>query len=365
MSTPRHRVVIAVFPGVDALDVTGPVEVFAMAGQVLGGRRPGYDVRILAHRAEPVDTFSGVRLGVDGTFADHTGTIDTLLIPGRMDIGPEGPVPRIDHEVVAWLRETAPHAGRVAAVCAGTHVAAAAGLLDGHRATTHWATAQLLAAKHPEVTVDPDPIFIRSGRIWTGAGITSSMDLALALVADDHGDEAALEVARIMVMYLQRPGGQSQFSVQLSHQQAGRGAARADVRTDVRALRLWIGDHLAEDLSVPVLAARMNMSERHFSRVFHRETGSTPGAFVERLRLEAARRLLERTDRPPAGIAAATGLRSVETFYRVFRDRLGTSPAEYRRRFRTDTQEKNTVQNTTTQENAVQNTAQNTTGTAS
>ncbi|GGS68567.1 AraC family transcriptional regulator [Planobispora rosea] len=321
-----HVVVIAMFPGVDTLDVTGPAEVFAMAGQFLGNRRAGYEVRLAGERRGPVPTFSGVRICVEEVFAEQPQAVDTLLVPGRMLIGPGGPVPQIDPGVVAWLREAGPRAGRVASVCAGAHITAAAGLLDGHRATTHWATVERLAADHPEIEVESDPIFVRSGRMWTSAGITSSMDLALALVAEDHGDQVALDVARAMVMYLQRPGGQSQFSVPL--------AQRPGDREDIRGLRLWIGEHLDADLSVPALAARMVMSERHFARVFHAETGSTPGAFVESMRLEAARRMLERTGRPPSDIARACGFRSVETLHRVFRERLGTTPGEYRRRFR-------------------------------
>jgi transcriptional regulator GlxA family with amidase domain len=322
-----HLVAIALFPGVDALDVTGPAEVFAMAGQVLGAGRARYDVRFVGSRRGPVPTFSGVRLHVEETFAQQRGTLDTLLVPGSMVVGPDGPAPNVDAEVVAWLRAVGPTAGRVASVCAGTHVTAAAGLLDGHRATTHWATVARLAAEHPAIDVESDPIFVHSGRMWTSAGITASLDLALALVAEDHGEEAALEVARIMVMYLQRPGGQSQFSVPL--------AQRASDRPDLRGLRLWIGENLAADLSVPALASRMAMSERHFARVFHAETGSTPGAFVELMRLEAARRLLERTERVPAEIAAGCGFGSLETLHRVFRARLRTTPGEYRRRFHT------------------------------
>ncbi|GAA0599089.1 GlxA family transcriptional regulator [Streptomyces crystallinus] len=324
--TGPHVVVFALFPGIDALDVTGPAEVFAMANQVLGGRRAGYEVHLAGERRGPVETSAGVRLHVEELF-DEQGVIDTLVVPGRMAVGADGPEPHVDPGVVAWLRAAGPAAGRVASVCVGAHVTAAAGLLDGHRATTHWATAERFAERYPAVDVDPDPIFVRSGRMWTSAGITSSMDLALALVAEDHGDEVALDVARILVMYLQRPGGQSQFSVPLS-QPPG-------TRADLRELRQWIAEHLDGDLSVPALAARMSMSERHFARVFKAETGSAPGAFVERMRLEAARRLLERTSRLAPDIAHACGFGSVETLHRVFRDRLNTTPGEYRNRFRT------------------------------
>ncbi|MEV7774264.1 helix-turn-helix domain-containing protein [Kitasatospora sp. NPDC086791] len=324
-----HLVVIPVFAGVNALDVTGPAEVLALAGRLLAPDRPGYEVRVCAERSGPVDTFSGVPLYVTATLDGARVRPDTVLVPGRVDLGPHGPVPRVDPAVVAWLREVGPGAGRVASVCAGAHVAAAAGLLDGHRVTTHWATAERLAADHPAVEVDADPVFIRSGRLWTSAGLTTAMDLTLALVAEDHGDDLALEIARIMVMYLQRPGGQSQFSVPLAHRTGG--------RAELRSLRRWIGEHLDADLSVPVLADRLAMSERHFARVFRAETGTTPGSYVEELRLEAARRLLERTDHPLPGIARACGFGSVETLHRVFRDRLSTTPGDYRRRFRVGT----------------------------
>ncbi|GAA2986562.1 DJ-1/PfpI family protein [Streptomyces lactacystinicus] len=321
-----HLVVIPVFPGVNALDVTGPAEILALAGRLLPPGRPGYEVRVCAERSGPVETFSGVPLYVTDTLAEQRVRPDTVLVPGRVDLGRDGPVPRVDPAVVAWLREAGPRAGRIASVCAGAHVAAAAGLLDGHRATTHWATAERLAADHPAVEVDADPVFIRSGRLWTSAGLTTSMDLTLALVAEDHGDDLALQIARIMVMYLQRPGGQSQFSVPLAHRTGG--------RADLGGLRRWIAEHLDADLSVSVLAGRLAMSERHFARVFRAETGTTPGSYVEELRLEAARRLLERSDHPLPGVARSCGFGSVETLHRVFRDRLSTTPGEYRRRFR-------------------------------
>ncbi|MFJ4184070.1 GlxA family transcriptional regulator [Kitasatospora sp. NPDC089509] len=324
-----HLVVIPVFPGVNALDVAGPAEILALADRLLGPERPGYEVRLCAERGGPVETFSGVPLLVERTLAEARVRPDTVLVPGRVELGPHGPVPQVDPAVVAWLREVGPRAGRVASVCAGAHVTAAAGLLDGHRATTHWATADRLAADHPAVEVDPDPVFIRSGRMWTSAGLSTALDLTLALVAEDHGDDLALEIARIMVMYLQRPGGQSQFSVPLAHQAGG--------RADLRSLRRWMGEHLDADLSVPVLASRLAMSERHFARVFRSETGTTPGAFVAELRLEAARRLLERTDHPLPGVARACGFGSVETLHRVFREHLGATPGEYRRRFRVTT----------------------------
>ncbi|MEU3722366.1 DJ-1/PfpI family protein [Streptomyces sp. NPDC031705] len=325
-----HRVVIAVFPDVDLLDVTGPAEVFALANRETGGRA-GYEVLLAGPVAGPVRTSAGVRLLADVAFDEVRERVDTLLVPGAVDMTDAGPVARIDDTVVAWVRETAPHARRVASVCVGAHVLAAAGLLDGRTATTHWSTAGQLAADHPEVTVDPDPIFVRTdrGRLWTGAGISACLDLALALVAEDLGEPTALAVARQLVMYLKRQGGQSQFSVPLSRPAAG--------RRDIDDLRLWIADHLDADLSAPALAARMCLSERHFARVFTQETGTSPAAYVEAARIEAARRVLETTDSPLGQVAAAAGLGSAETLHRAFRRQLATTPAAYRRRFRTQT----------------------------
>ncbi|KPC61417.1 GlxA family transcriptional regulator [Streptomyces chattanoogensis] len=326
MPTP-HRVVIAVFPDVDLLDVTGPAEVFALANRETAGRA-GYQVRLAGPVAGEVRTSAGVRLLADVAFDDVGGQVDTLLVPGAVDMTDDGPLARIDGAVVAWVKETAAHARRVASVCVGAHLLAAAGLLDGKTATTHWSTAAQLAADHPSVTVDPDPIFVRTdrGRLWTGAGISACLDLALALVAEDLGEQAALTVARQLVMYLKRQGGQSQFSVPLS---------RPAGRRDIDELRLWITDHLDEDLSAGALAARMCLSERHFARVFKQETGTGPAAYVEAARIEVARRLLETTDCPLGQVAAAAGLGSAETLHRAFRRQLATTPAAYRRRFRT------------------------------
>ncbi|WP_043622722.1 GlxA family transcriptional regulator [Nonomuraea candida] len=342
MSAP-HRVVIAVFPDVDLLDVTGPAEVFAVAnreasreaareassdtGGGADGGMPGrapYQVLLAGPAGGQVRTSAGVRLVTDLTFDEVGDQVDTLVVPGAVD---RDGAPVIDPLLVGWIEETAQHAGRVASVCVGAHLLAAAGLLKGRTATTHWATADRLAADHPDVVVDPDPIYVRSGKVWTGAGISACMDLALALVAEDHGERLALTVARQLVMYLKRQGGQSQFSVPLWQAPAE--------RRDIDELRAWITANLTADLSAAALAERMRLSERHFSRVFRKETGSTLAAYVEAARVEAARRLLEGTDEPLERIAAESGLGSVETLHRAFRRRLGTTPAAYRRRFRT------------------------------
>ncbi|MEV0245767.1 helix-turn-helix domain-containing protein [Nocardia sp. NPDC050712] len=321
-----HRVLIAVFPDVDLLDVTGPAEVFALANRE-GGGRVRYEVRLVSPHGGAVTTSAGVRLLTDVSFAEVDGGIDTLIVPGAVATSPNGPVALIDHDVVAWLETVAPRVGRLASVCVGAHLLAAAGLLDGKVATTHWSTADQLAAEYPRIVVDPDPIFVRSGRVWTGAGISACLDLSLALVTEDHGEELALAVARQLVVYLKRQGGQSQFSVPLSRPAAS--------RRDIDELRLFIAEHLTDDLSVSALATRMSLSERHFTRVFRQETGTGVAAYVEAARVEAARRLLETTDEPLAAVGGAVGLGSVETLHRAFRKQLGTSPGAYRRRFRT------------------------------
>ncbi|MFF0434344.1 GlxA family transcriptional regulator [Streptomyces sp. NPDC004327] len=323
---PPHRVVVAAFPGVEILNVTGPAEVFSVATRVAGAGRPGYTVRVATARGEPVTTSSGIRLMADLRLDQVDGDVDTLLVSGAVHVRDQEVEPALDGEIVDWLRAAGPGSHRLGSVCSGAHLLAAAGLLDGRCATTHWRTAARLAADHPLVTVDPDPIFIREGRLWTCAGIASGMDMALAMVTEDHGPELALATARTMVMYVKRAGGQSQFSVPL--------ALPATPGDPVDELRVWIGEHLADDLSAEALAARLHLSVRHFSRLFRERTGTTPAAYVESARLEAARRLLQDSAHGLPEIAALSGLGSVESLHRCFRRRLGTTPAQYRRRFR-------------------------------
>lgn len=320
-----RRVLIPVFPDVDLLDVTGPAEVFALADRETDGAA-GYRVELAGRARGEVTTSAGLRLVADLTFDEVNGPLDTLLVPGAVEPGPDGPVVRVDGDVVAWVARVAPLARRVVSVCAGAHLLAAAGLLDGKTATTHWSTAAQLTAENPAVTVDPDPIFVRCGSVWTGAGISACIDLALALVAEDMGEAVALAVARQLVVYAKRRGGQSQVSVPLSRPPA--------TRRDIDDLRMFIVDHVDGDLSAAALAARMCLSERHFARVFRQETGITPAAYVEAARVEAARHLLEGTDQPLDQVAAACGLGSVETLHRALRKQTGTTPAAYRRRFR-------------------------------
>jgi transcriptional regulator GlxA family with amidase domain len=313
----RH-VVIAVFPGVQTLDVTGPAEVLRAATKL---HPPGYEVIIAAPEPGPLKT-STVTIVPDATLTACSRRIDTLMVAG----GSGTRRAEDDEALIAWLREAAQRSRRVTSVCTGAFLLAKAGLLDGRRATTHWDSCADLAARYPAVTVEPDPIFVRDGNVATSAGVTAGMDLALALVEEDLGREVALEAARWLVLFLKRPGGQAQFSAQLSAQTAD--------RAPLRELQAWIPDHLAEELSVPALAERAQMSERNFARAFRRETGMTPAAYVEAARVESARIALETGDLPVESVARQAGFGTVETMRRAFRRRVGVSPVDYRSRFR-------------------------------
>lgn len=318
------RVGVLVFEGVQSLDVTGPVEVFAAASELIertGRRAPRYEISLIGRDDAPLWTSSGLKIVPDRDFASAPPRIDTLIVPGG-----RGSRTASKHAgTIAWIERTSGRARRTASVCTGAFLLAAAGLLDGRRATTHWAAAAELARLHPGVTVDPEPIFLRDGAIWTSAGVTAGMDLALALVEEDLDRQAALTIARHLVMFLRRPGNQSQFSATL--------AAQEPAREPLREVRRHIVEHPSEDLSVDALAARSSMSARHFARAFRAETGITPARYVESVRLEAARRALEDSDAPVEAIARASGFGSAETMRRAFLRSLAVGPAEYRRRF--------------------------------
>jgi transcriptional regulator GlxA family with amidase domain len=308
-------VVIVTFPDAQVLDVTGPAEVFSVADRL--GDEPAYDVLVASQQGGPVVTTSGIELATRALRAIR-GPVDTVVVAGG-----NGSRDAIrDRALLGSVRRLAARSRRVASVCTGAFVLAEAGLLDGRRATTHWASAGALAARHPAVTVDAQPIFVRDGDVWTSAGVTAGMDLALALVADDLGPERAREVARWLVLYLQRPGGQAQFSAHLDGQVARAGP--------LQELQAWMAEHLDEDLGVAALARRAAMSERHFARRFREEVGVTPADHVEGLRTEAACRLLETTDDPIEVVARRCGFGTVETLYRAFRRRHGTTPARHR-----------------------------------
>jgi transcriptional regulator GlxA family with amidase domain len=320
-------IVLVAFPGVQGLDLTGPMDVFAGAQQWVertGSSDPGYRVVVASADGAPLRTLAGLTIVPDSTLADLPARIDTLLVPGG-----EVPAVTADRELAGWLRKRAGRSRRVASVCTGAFLLAEAGLLDGRRATTHWSETAELARRYPAVHVDPDPIYVRDGDRYTSAGVSAGMDLALALVEADLGRRAALTIARWLVMFLRRPGNQAQFSAHLATQLAD--------RSPVREVQHWLSDHLGQDLSVPVLAARARMSPRHFARSFRQQVGVTPGRYVHQLRLEAARRRLEESDTPVDKVAIGCGFGSAETMRRLFIRDLGVSPAEYRRRFRTAT----------------------------
>jgi transcriptional regulator GlxA family with amidase domain len=312
-----RRIVIVAFDGVQPLDVVGPAEVFSTAARL---RPPGYAVEVVAPRAEPLRAPS-VSLAPDRSIASCRGPIDTLICAGGTGVRDAAQ----DERLVRWIGSAARRSRRVASVCTGAFLLARAGVLDGRRATTHWSACAALARSHPEVRVEPDPIFVRDGTVYTSAGVTAGMDLALALVDEDLGRDVALEAARWLVLFLRRPGGQAQFSAQL--------AAQAAEREPLRELQGWIPDNLGADLSVPALARRVAMSDRNFARAFRREVGMTPAAYVETSRVESARIALEGGGEPIEVVARRMGFGTVETMRRAFRRRLGVSPGDYRNRF--------------------------------
>ncbi|MCB5164018.1 GlxA family transcriptional regulator [Streptomyces bambusae] len=313
---PQRTVLAVLFDGVQSLDVTGPVEVFAGATLLHPGA--GYRIRTASLDGHPVRTSSGLTVVPDGPLSAAPRP-HTLLVPGG-----EG-TRRPDPALIAWLRTHGPAADRLVSVCTGSLLLAEAGLLDGRRATSHWLLCDTFAAKYPAVRVDPDPIYVRDGHIATSAGVTAGIDLALALVEEDLGRDTALDVARHLVVFLRRPGNQAQFSAQL--------AAQVARREPLREVQQFITEHPAADLSVPALASRARLSPRHFARAFRAETGVSPGRYVERTRVEHARRLLEDTSDGVHQISRACGYGTPEALRRAFVRTLGQPPAEYRRRF--------------------------------
>jgi transcriptional regulator GlxA family with amidase domain len=279
-----------------------------------------YSVEIVAP-GRTFTSWSGVRMEAHTTIARYRGPIDTLIV-----VGGDGVAAAEENEkLIAFLRRAAGRSRRVASVCTGAFLLARAGLLDGHEATTHWSSCGELARRYPQIAVQTNPIFVRSGNVYTSAGVTAGIDLALALVEIDLGPKVARDVARWLVLYLRRPGGQSQFSAALAGQRAE--------REPLREVQAWMVDHLDEDLSVPALSERAFMSPRNFARAFKREVGMTPAAYVETLRVERARVLLETGDENVEQVAQRCGFGTVETMRRVFRKRLGVSPGDYRERF--------------------------------
>ena len=323
-----HRIVLVAFDNCQPLDVVGPFDVFTAAQEAQRarpGRRAGYKVQIAGVEDKVVGSEGGLQLLPHTTLArlaqPRAQPIHTLIVAGgagaRQAAG--------DPQVVRAIQRLARGARRVASVCTGAFVLAAAGLLDGRRATTHWAFCDQLATRWPAVKVQPDPIYVRDGRIWTSAGVTAGIDLSLAMVEEDLGRELASAVARTLVVFVRRAGGQSQFSAQL--------AVQAAARTPLRDLQAWIVEHPDAALDVQTLARKVAMSVRHFSRVFSAEVGVGPAAYVESVRLETARRLLETTSWSVEQVAAGAGFGTPEAFRRTLHRRLGLAPREYRARF--------------------------------
>ncbi len=318
MSSPR-RIVIAAFDDAQSLDFVGPLEVFETAERLSPGR---YTTELRAPSKQPFASHSGLKVTPDGSLSACRGPVDTVVVAGGVGVDAAIEDPRF----LAAVRSVGARSRRTASVCTGAFVLAAAGLLDGRRVTTHWAGAELLAGRFPSLKVEPDRIYVRDGSVWTSAGVTAGMDLALALVEDDLGREAALEVARWLVMYAQRSGSQAQFSEPL--------AAQLAEREPIREAQERVVADPSRPHTVEMLADAAGMTVRSFARAFKREVGITPAAYVETVRVDRARQLLETSTTDTATVAERCGFGTVETFRRAFRRRLGVSPGAYRDRFR-------------------------------
>jgi transcriptional regulator GlxA family with amidase domain len=318
---PVRVIDVLTYPAVQLLDVSGPVQVFASANDLVvnAGGAPPYLLKVVAQGGDSATASAGVTLAA-GPLTKCDEALDTLLVAGG-----EGAEAAAENAVlVDWVRQRATRARRVASVCTGAFLLAAAGLLDGRRAATHWMYCAKLARRFPTVHVEPDPIFVCDGPVWTSAGVTAGIDLALALVEEDLGRSVALAVARYLVVFLKRPGGQAQFSAALALQAA---------EDKFGALHAWINEHLADDLPLSVLGSQAGMSERSFSRHYGKTTGQTPARAIERLRTDAARRLLSDSRTPVKRIAQRCGFGSEETMRRSFLRLLAVTPHDYRSRF--------------------------------
>lgn len=319
-----RRVAMVCFPDVQLLDVFGPLEVLAAAGDAEreAGSGSGYALELVGPAVGPIVGSSRLTVMADRDWSDRPEEIDTLIVAG----GTGTMAAAKDPALLEYVRWVSSRARRICSVCTGVLILAAAGLLAGRRVTTHWSFAEWFAEAFPEIEVDPDPIYLRDGKIWTSAGVTAGMDLALALVEEDSSRDLALRVSRRMVFFMKRPGGQSQFSAQLSGQIAE--------RDPLRELQAEIVEHPAADLSIEAMALRSGMSPRHFARVFREEVGQPPARFVECVRVEAARRALEESVQSVDEIASAVGFGTSETMRRAFLRQMHVGPSAYRERFR-------------------------------
>ncbi|MFB9262609.1 GlxA family transcriptional regulator [Bradyrhizobium erythrophlei] len=316
-----QKVAIAIHEGVQALDVAGPVDVFAEANAFVAAG-DGYETVLVAGNREPLRASNGMRIAADLGFAEAQGTFDILLVAGGPALPDAGP----DPELTPWLRAAPGRAELYGSICTGAFALGHAGLLDGHKVTTHWQNAQRLAARFPAAEVLHDRIYIRDGRLMTSAGVTAGIDLGLALVAERHGPQVAVAVAKRLVVVAQRQGGQSQFSPYLT--------APVDEDSPIARAQAHIMQHVGARHTLQSLAEAVGMSVRNFGRYFAQETGITPHEFVERARVDAARRLLEGSDRPLKAVAYDCGFGSADRMRVVFSERLGVSPAQYRSSFR-------------------------------
>ncbi len=323
-AAPR-RVVMIVYPDAHILDVVGPLEVLTGAKLFLPENIKPYDVHVVAEKAGSIRTTSGLTIEADQSFADAAkddAPIDTLMIAGG-----HGTVEALEHkELLNFVRQASDRAERIVSICTGAMILAEIGLLNGRRATTHWWWCPILKSKYPEVEVEPDAIYVRDGNIWTSAGVTTGMDLALSLVEADWGHDVALQVARYNVMYMMRPSGQSQFSAHLVAQKAEDPLINETLS--------YILANLTDPLTVTALAARAAMSERTFARKFKDETGVTPAHYVEAARVQSARVELEQSDTGVEQIALHAGFQNAERMRRAFQRHVGVSAADYRQRFR-------------------------------
>ncbi len=331
-----RRIGFLVFPDCEILDVCGPLEAFFFADHWLNRlgktEAPGYQPIIIADAPGPIRTMSGTEIVATHRYSEIAAGLDTLIVAGGIGVEQASK----DQGIVEWLRSSAPRARRVASICSGAFVLAAADLLNNRRVTTHWMFAEQLAACYPSINVDASLLFVRDGHIYSSGGITAGMDLALALIEEDVGPEVMLAVARTMVVFPRRPGGQSQFCAHSSllGDEPFRRLAAADERPKFQDLQAWMLAHPEADLSVPALADRMGMSIRNFSRLFQSEVGETPAHFAERARAEGARVRLEQTALSIETIANRCGFGDPERMRRTFQRLYDTSPADYRARFR-------------------------------
>jgi transcriptional regulator GlxA family with amidase domain len=318
-----RKIALIGFDGVQSLDLVGPADVFAHASRAGLAGNTRYELTMASPHGGEIVTNAGLRLARTEALKKLTGPFDTIIVAGGSAEGLTEAITKTG--LIAWLRKRAPKTRRIASVCTGAFVLAAAGFLDGRRATTHWGSCAQLKAFRPAVLVDPDAIFVAEPPFYTSAGITAGIDLCLALVEADCGPATALAVAKELVLFMRRPGGQSQFSAALNVQMAA--------TPRLRSLVSEISSDPSGDLSLPVLAARAAMSERTFSRVFHKETGVTPAAFVELARVDRAKAYLETSDWTLERIAERSGFGSQDTLHRAFLGRVGVTPGEYRQRF--------------------------------